>query len=307
MPKTKKAKAPKSQKYTLKDFEAQFPDADACLEWLKNYLYPDGIFCATCDRITKHHKVASRRSYSCDYCGHHVHPTADTIYHKSSTPLRMWFQAIHLMASTRCGISAKQLQRTLGVTYKTAWRMFNKIRSMLAEGNDPLSGKVEIDETFIGGKAKNMHEWKRKEKIQGRGASGKIPVVGAVERGGRVVARVAENTSAEVLLPFVVEHVMPETIVFTDEHLGYGDVAKSGYAHKRVRHSAKVYVIGDAHTNTIEGFWSLVKRGIGGVYHNVSAKYLQTYFDEYSFRYNRRLDAQPMFHHFLSQVEKSSD
>jgi transposase len=96
-----KPKAPKSQKYTLKDFEAQFPNDDACLEWLKNYLYPEGIFCETCGRVTKHHKVASRRSYSCDYCGHHVHPTSDTIYHKSSTPLRLWFYAIYMMASTR--------------------------------------------------------------------------------------------------------------------------------------------------------------------------------------------------------------
>lgn len=147
---------PKLPKFTDKDFERQFPTDDACLEWLKDYLYPNGIPCAKCERITKHHKVASRKSYSCDYCGHHVHPTAGTIYHKSSTPLRLWFYAIYLMASTSCGIAAKQLERELGVTYKTAWRMFKQIRTMLDdEGSDPLSCRVEVDEAYIGGKPRN--------------------------------------------------------------------------------------------------------------------------------------------------------
>src|SRR5205085_5460610 len=211
------------------------------------------------------------------------------------------------MASTRCGISAKQLERELGVTYKTAWRMFKQIRSMLNEGLDPLSGKVEVDETYVGGKAKNMHKDRREKVIQGRGAVGKVPVVGAVQREGRVIAKTAAEVNADTLIPFVKEHIMPESTVFTDEHRGYGDVESSGYAHKRVHHSAKVYVIGDAHTNTIEGFWSLVKNGIRGVYHNVGAKYLQTYFDEYSFRYNRRHDSQPMFVSFLQQFEKASE
>ncbi|HTG14629.1 MAG TPA: IS1595 family transposase, partial [Blastocatellia bacterium] len=168
------------QRFSIDHFNKMFPDDAACLEWLKNYLYPDGIFCPTCERITKHHRVASRPSYSCQHCGHHVHPTADTIYHKSSTPLHKWFYAVYLMAQTRCGISAKQLERELGVTYKTAWRMFKQIRSMLAEDHAPFSGKVEADETFVGGLSKNMHKDVRARKITGTGGSGKIAVAGIV-------------------------------------------------------------------------------------------------------------------------------
>src|SRR5205823_3918380 len=148
---------PKMRKYTKKDFDRQFPDDATCLEWLKSYLYPDGIFCEKCNRVTKHHRVVSRPSYSCDHCGHHVHPTADTIFHKSPTPLTTWFYAVYLMASTRCGISAKQIERETGVTYKTAWRMFKQIRSMLneTETGQKLGGKrgpgVEMDETYVGG------------------------------------------------------------------------------------------------------------------------------------------------------------
>src|SRR5580704_17871814 len=205
MAKQKKPKKPPMEKFTIARFDAMFPNDDTCLEWLKNHLYPDGIHCKKCCKVTKHHRVASRPSYSCDQCGNHVHPTADTIYHKSPTPLRLWFYAVYLMASTRCGISAKQIQREMGVTYKTAWRMFKQIRSMLADddGGDPLSGKVEADETFVGGKAKNMHQKKREEKIQGRGTVGKTVVAGVVEREGRVIAKKVEDTRAATLLPFV--------------------------------------------------------------------------------------------------------
>src|SRR5260370_31136682 len=153
-----KIKRTKMTRYTFKDFDKQFPPDDVSLEWLNDFLYPDGIFCEPCGKITIHHRVASRKSYSCQFCGHHVHPTADTIYHKSSTSLKTWFHAIYLMASTRCGISAKQLERETGVTYKTAWRMFKQIRTMLSEDCNPLSGQVEADETFIGGLSKNMHK-----------------------------------------------------------------------------------------------------------------------------------------------------
>src|ERR1700674_2619851 len=141
--------------YTLKDFQKQFSDDATCLEWLRNYLYPDGIYCETCEATTKHHRVKSRPSYSCDHCGHHVHPTAGTIFHKSPTSLKTWFHAIYLMASTGCGISTRQIERETGVTYKTAWRMFNKIRTLLEDNGQPLGGSVEMDETYFGGKRKS--------------------------------------------------------------------------------------------------------------------------------------------------------
>ena len=179
--------------YTLKDFQKQFPDDATCLEWLKNYLYPDGIFCEACEAVTKHHRVVSRPSYSCDHCGHHVHPTADTIFHKSPTPLTTWFYAIYLMAQTRCGISAKQIQRETGVTYKTAWRMFKQIRSMLTdEKSGPIGGfnrKVEMDETYYGSRTKGT---------RGRGTD-KTPVVGMVQRKGQVRAFVAADVKADTL------------------------------------------------------------------------------------------------------------
>ncbi len=294
-----KEKRPKMQKYTLKDFEKQFPNDDVCLEWLKNYLYPNGIFCETCQKITNHYRVASRKSYSCQFCGNHVHPTADTIYHKSTTPLRLWFYAVYLMASTRCGISAKQLERELGVTYKTAWRMFKQIRSMLAEDDRTLSGKVEADETYVGGKMKGGK--------RGRGSENKTIVAGVVERQGAVIARVVPDVKAKTLIPFIQEKVLPETMVFTDEFPSYNQLSNKGYEHERVFHAQEIYVIGEAHTNSLEGFWSLVKTGIRGVYHQVGSKYLQSYVNEYAFRYTRRFDTTPMFVSFLKQVRKSCD
>src|SRR5438876_2087041 len=197
---------------------------------------------------------------------------AGTIFHKSSTPLRTWFHAIFLMASTRCGISAKQIQRETGVTYKTAWRMFKQIRSLLDESSEiQFSGPVEVDESYFGGKEKFKHESKKLH--AGRGSVGKTIVAGAVERKGRVVAKVVENTESETLVPFIAERVLPSSLVFTDEHRSYGPLKSKGYEHRRVHHAAGIYVEGTVHTNTIEGFWSLVKRGIGGVYHSVGSDY----------------------------------
>ena len=273
------------QRYTINHFNSQFPDDDACLEWLVQNRWPEGISCPKCERVTKRHKITDRPVYACDNCGHHVSPMAGTIMEHSSTSMRLWFYAMYLMASTRCGISAKQLERELGVTYKTAWRIFKQIRSMLAEDITLEGSSVEIDATFVGGKAKNMHKAKR-ERLSGRGTVGKTAVLGMVERQGNVVTAIVGEESQNAVLPNVREKVLPSSLIYTDEH------------------AAKVYVQGDAHTNTIEGFWSLVKRGISGVNHAVSSKYLQSYLNEYSFRYNRRDQEQPMFEAFLGQVVK---
>ena len=242
-----KEQTPRMQWFTFKNFEGMFPDDASCLEWLRNYLYPEGIHCKHCEKVTKHHRVQSRPSYSCDHCGHHVHPTAGTIFHKSSTSLRTWFHAIYLMASTRCGISAKQIERETGVTYKTAWRMFKQIRILLAEERT-LSGSVEIDETYYGGKRK---------KGTGRPMRGdktKMPVLGMVERKGKVVALAVKDTTAETLVGNIHEFVLPSSTVYTDELPSYNTVSKERrYQHKRIKHSANVYVMGDIHTNSIEG------------------------------------------------------
>jgi len=199
------------------------------------------------------------------------------------------------MSNTKTGISAKQLQRELGVTYKTAWRMFNQIRKLMSENVNPLTGQVEVDETYIGGKSKGK---------RGRGALGKSVVLGMVERNGNAVARVVPDVKARTLLPMIEARVAREgkTVVFTDELPSYNNVERLGYAHEIVRHAAKQYVAGNAHVNTVEALWSTIKRGIDGVNHHVSPLYLQSYLDAYVYRYDHRKDETPMFLSLLACI-----
>ncbi|MHB9053520.1 MAG: IS1595 family transposase [Thermoleophilia bacterium] len=288
------------KKFTIKQFNERFPDNDACLEWLKNYRYPDGIYCKKCREVTKHHKVASRRSYSCDRCGHHVHPTAGTIYHKSSTSLRDWFYAVFLMANTRMGVSAKHLEREIGVTYKTAWRMFKKIREMMEDDCDSLSGHVEIDETYIGGRRRGK---------RGRGATGKTIAAGMVERNGKAIVKISPSVKATDLIPLVQKHIPlhPDTMLFTDELQSYNRLIDNGFTHSVVRHSAKEYVNGIAHTNNVEGLWSIIKNGINGSNRHVGPQHLQGYLDSYVFRYNHQNDIEPMFTTLLGRFQVLDD
>jgi len=277
------------RKFTIHDFNREFPNDAVCLDFMRDAIYPDGIECRSCEKTTKHHRIKGRKAYSCQVCGTHVYPLAGTIFEKSRTPLKSWFYAMYLMSSTRCGISAKQLERELGVTYKTAWRMFHQIRDLMDEDTAPFFGEVEMDETYMGGK--------RRGDKRGRPGkdSHKVPVAGVVQRKGKVAALVTKDVKKQTLLPIVEAKVLPETMVYTDELKSYGDLGKKGYKHERIPHAEKVYVVGNVHTNTIEGFWSLLKRGIGGVYHSVSEKHLQRYLNEYAFRYNHRDDERALF------------
>jgi transposase len=301
---------PQHLRYTINDFNRQFPDDAACLEHLKEQRFPGGVaYCETCKTEHKHYRIKGRPVYSCDHCGTQISPMAGTIFEKSTTSLRLWYYAMYLMASTRCGISAKQIQRETGVTYKTAWRMFRQIRSLLSEPDMQLEGSaVEIDETYVGGKRKNRHGSRG---MRGRDNDEKTPVFGMVERGGkgRVLAYVTPDAKAATLFPIIEEKILPNTTVYSDEYSTYDQLhmLANCYNHKRIKHAQKIYVMGDVHTQTIEGFWSLVKRGIGGVYHSVSRKYLQTYLDEYSFRYNRRNQGNLIFNAFLKRVAERAD
>lgn len=290
---------PQARRFTFNEFNAMFPDDDACLEWLMEKRYPGArAICSFCHEERLHHRIASKKAYACDHCGTYISPMAGTIFEKSSTSLRLWFYSIYLMSATRCGISAKQIQRETGVTYKTAWRIFRQVRTLMSEDIRLEGPTVEMDETYVGGKRRGQ---------QGRptgGKGNKTIVVGVVERigKGRVVAVVANDVTRKTLHGIAVEKILPKSTVYTDDFNAYHGLAAKGYNHRRINHSAGIYVMGDIHTQTIEGFWSLVKRGIGGVYHSVSKKYLQTYVDEYSYRYNRRLATEPMFTSLMAEV-----
>jgi hypothetical protein len=292
---------------TYTEFLRRFPDNDACLDYLKARFYPDGTPCPKCEKPSRFHRIKGRSAYSCQYCGTHVFPTAGTIFHKSSTSLQLWFWAIYLIASSKCGISAKQLGREIGVTYKTAHRMLKMIRLLLGDDAGPLAGDVEVDETFARGKmrasqtrGKTMQEVKRLSDEKNKGRT----VLAAVERGGRVKAAVVPDRSKPTLQGKVREFVLPESMIFTDELKLYIGVGKHFRGHKRIKHKQRVYVMDDAGTQNVESFFALFKNSVRGAHHNISTKYLPNYLDEYTFRWNHRKDERPIFWTILERAQK---
>jgi len=299
----------------------EFPDDAACLEHLWRETYSeDGehAHCPKCDQervFRKYQTKQGRQSWTCTGCGHHVHPTASTIFERSSTSLHLWYYAMYLVASTRCGVSAKNLERAIGVSYPTAWRMLNKIRNeLMADDGEPLRGDVEADETSVDGKPRKAHGQhpqiaigpsRRSAAIKLRERS-RATVFAAVERGGRVKATVLPSRRGPALKATLIEWVEPESIIVTDEWGAYNGLDKHFIAHSRINHSSGIYVEGDTHTNTIEGFFGNVKPSLRGTYRKVSHKWLQSYLNEFTWRYNHRAQRDPsMFAELLAQAAKS--
>jgi transposase-like protein len=282
---------------TAAQFDSLFPDEDACAAYLVARRWPEGVCCPRCGNLGVYELKTRKWHWQCEQCapdGYRFSHIVGTIFENTNKPLKDWFRVIHLMLTSKKGMSALQIYRFLGFgSYKTAWSMCHRVRTALADRNfEKFAGVVEVDETFIGGKAKNRHKGDRDGGVGPGGPTvGKAIVAGAVRRKGSVVARVIANTKASTLTSFVNEAVSTKvSVLCTDQWKGYMNLG-AAFPHATVDHHNGQYVIGAVHTNTIEGFWSLIKRGMVGTFHKVSKKYLPLYVAEFQFRYNNRLNA----------------
>lgn len=263
-----------------------FPNEKSCIIHLERLIWPDEVI-SPFDETSKVYHLGNHK-YMCKNTQKIFNIKIGTIFESTKLSLRKWFGAIWLITSHKKGISSIQLSRDLGITQKTAWHILQKIRTCFICKNDgQLDGEVECDETFVGGKNKNRHWDKKVKNSQGRSFIDKTPVLGMLQRGGDVICRVVENTSKYQITPNILKFVKPTATLYTDEWLGYYEVAEM-YSHYSVNHGKKQYANGNVYTNTIEGFWSIFKRGIIGIYHKVTRKHLQRYVNEFAFRYNTR-------------------
>jgi hypothetical protein len=289
------AKRPKSvPQMTVAQFEATFPDEGACKSYLQARRWPQGVHCPRCGNDKVFPVSSMPFKWQCYACspgsGYRFSVIAGTIFENTNKKLRDWYRIVHLLLASKKGMSALQIHRMMGFgSYETTWSMCHKIRAALIDPEAKLGGIVEVDETFVGGKAKNRH-WDKRGDSGGTGGigSGKTAIVGAVKRKGNVIARVIENVRADTLTAFVREAVSHKvSLLCTDQWVGYRPLDKE-YPHGVVDHAKGQYVVGAIHTQTIEGFWSIFKRGVMGTFHKMSAKYMPLYVAEFQFRYNNR-------------------
>jgi len=270
----------KEQVMNLVSLVERFHDEEACRKYMEELRWPDGAKCPRCgsDKLSR---IKKRPQFDCDSCRYQFSVTAGTIFHDTHLPLWKWFLAVYLIVESKKGVSANQLKRTLGVSYKTAWYLSHRIRAALKEVDAQLlKGIVEVDETFVGGEVEG----------KGRGYKGnKTVVVGAMQRGGNICLQVVRGTDRETLQGFIQENTAGDTeAIYTDEWPAYRGIADQDTKHEAVKHRDKEWSRGDIHTNSIENVWSLLKRNIVGSYHRVSAKHLDAYLDELEFRFNNR-------------------
>jgi transposase len=273
---------------TVQQFFQTFPDDDACLEHLMAKRFGTISVCPKCEKATKFHRLSTMPAYSCQHCGHHIHPMVGTPFEKSRTSLQSWYYAMYLFSASRHGVSAKELQRQLGVTYKTAWRMGHEIRKYLnqIDGTTPLDGDVEVDETYIGGKRAGK---------RGRGAGGKSIVVGMQDRDGDLRSTIVPDVKRVTLHGEITANVTKGSTVHTDEWQAYRGIDKHGYTHKTVEHSANEFARDGSHVNHVEGFFGMIKRSIRSTHINVSRKHLSKYLGEFEYRWNLRKQPEQMF------------
>ena len=286
-----------SPEFSVREFFARFPDEQACLEHIMAVRFGGTLMdCPACGTEGQFHKLRERRVYACPHCLHQIAPTANTILQDTRTPLVSWFYAMYLFCTTRHGVSGKELQRQLGVTYKTAWRMGQQIRDLTskAQGFDMLlAGHVELDEAYVGGR--------RSGGKRGRGAAGKTIVMGLAERDGRMKAVVIPNVKKDTLRGVVLDNVEPGATVSTDELYSYNLLTGDGFAHGRVSHGKGEYAVYDYrsgntfHVNTVEGFWRLFKASVRSTHIQISGKHMQRYLDEFTFRASNRGRLNGMF------------
>jgi transposase-like protein len=280
--------------FAVTDFFKRFPDDDSCLNHLMSIRFGFELDCPKCSKHGKFSRIKGQPAFQCAWCSHHIHPMAGTPFERSRTPLQKWFYAMYLFTTTRHGVSAKELQRQLAVTYKCAWRIGHEIRKYMAEtdGDDGLSGHVEIDETYIGGKDNVMGRPTNKN-------SKKTGVFGMVERDGNLMTKVIPNAKGKRLHRLINTNIEAGSRISSDDYRPYRKLKGLGYDHQHVNHSVRQWVKGDTHTQTIEGVWSQLKRSIRGTHVHVSRKHLPKYLGEFEYRYNMRGNPEAMFSRLL--------